>query len=196
MKRQHLLIVFAATLAVLSCDQLFVDEFQPTGTTFNLNSDIEVVAITGNPNLNDYGPFTLGMTIASKTSDVETDVLPAGLLMKRRINNTQHMVLLKDQTITTGTGSKTELLGVFCCNQNRPSPDAGDTFDLGPETDDAGLRQIVNIVKGKRISDGNDMWMVQRAVYLVTDSTGLTQAYIDSLHALPDEPGRGPVSRR
>ena len=30
--------------------------------------------------------------------------------------------------------------------------------------------------------------MVQRAVQMVTDSTGLTQAYIDSLNALPPEP--------
>ena len=190
--RRYQLASLAAALALLgllACDVLQDKEFEPTGTTFNLNPDIEVVSIKGDPHLSDYGPFTLGMTIASRTSEVETDVLPAGLLMKRRVNNTQHMVLLKDQTITTGTGSKTELIGVFCCNLNRPSPDTGDVFDLGPETDDSGLRQIANLVKGKDISNGDDMWVVQRAVYLVTDSTGLTQAYIDSLNALPDETG-------
>jgi hypothetical protein len=33
-----------------------------------------------------------------------------------------------------------------------------------------------------------NMHMVQRAVYMVTDSTGLTPEYIDSLQALPDIP--------
>jgi hypothetical protein len=31
------------------------------------------------------------------------------------------------------------------------------------------------------------MYMVQRAGQMVTDSTGLTQAYIDSLNALPGD---------
>jgi hypothetical protein len=70
------------------------------------------------------------------------------------------------------------------------SPDRGDTFDLGPTTDDPELNQLVDLVRDKDISAGGAMWMVQRAVYLVTDSTGLTQAYIDSINALPDETGR------
>ena len=53
-------------------------------------------------------------------------------------------------------------------------------------TDNAELLQIVHLVKDKNISGYTDMWMVQRAVWMVTDSTGLTQAYIDSLDALPN----------
>jgi len=52
-------------------------------------------------------------------------------------------------------------------------------------TDNAGLQQIVGIVKNKDISNASNMFMIQRAVQMVTDSTGLTQVYIDSLNALP-----------
>lgn len=175
----------ALTLLFLACDQLLTNEFQPSGTQFNLNSNINVVSITGSPDLSPYGPFTMGMTIASRSSSTESDVLPAGLLLKRRVNNTQHMLLLKPQSIAADTAKSTVLLGVFCCNKNRPSPDAGDTFDIGPVTDNSELQQIVDSLKHKDISNGTNMWMVQRAVYMVTDSTGLTQAYLDSISALP-----------
>jgi hypothetical protein len=191
MKRYQLIgMVLAFGLVVfVVCDVLQPKEFEPTGSTFNLNSSIRVISITGNVNFSPNGPLTLGMTIASKSSSIETDVLPAGLLFKRRKNDMQHMLLLKRHAVTTGTGNKTELLGCFCCNEHRPSPDEGDTFDIGPITDDAGLLQIANLVRDKDISRGQDMWMVQHAVYLVTDSTGITQAYVDSINALPQVPG-------
>ena len=185
MRHTLLRTALALGLLLLACDFLPIDEFEPTGTQFNINSDIEVVSITGNPDLSPNGPFTMGMTVVSKTTNVETDVLPAGLLLKRRVNNTQHMLLLKPHPISAGTSNSVAILGTFCCNQNRPSPDLGDTFDLGPVTDNDDLKQIVSLVQNKDISRGADMWMVQRAVYMVTDSTGLTQAYIDSINALP-----------
>lgn len=185
MKNTLRLTAAALLLLVLACDLLPLDEFQPTGTQFTLNSDIQVASITGNPNLSNYGPFTMGMTVSSRTGSTVTDVLPAGLLLVRRDNSTQHMLLLKDQTVTAGSGSSTVLLGAFCCNEHRSSPDAGDAYDIGPVTDNSDLARLASIVKGKDISRGTDMWMVQRAVYLVTDSTGLTQAYIDSVNALP-----------
>jgi hypothetical protein len=186
-KKSLVLVVAAAGLLALSCDILPVDEFTPTGSQFNINSNIDVVSITGDPDLSPNGPFTLGLTVKSKTAGSETDVLPAGLLLKRRVNNTQHMLLLKPHNVTAGSSNTIVLLGTFCCNRNRPSPDQGDTFDIGPVTDNSDLNRIVNLVAGKDISNGSDMWMVQRAVYMVTDSTGLPQAYIDSINALPPE---------
>jgi hypothetical protein len=185
MRHTLLRTALALGLLLLACDFLPIDEFEPTGTQFNINSDIEVVSITGNPDLSPNGPFTMGMTVVSKTTNVETDVLPAGLLLKRRVNNTQHMLLLKPHPVAAETTGCVVLLGTFCCNKNRASPDVGDTFDIGPVTDNADLKQLVDLVADKDISSGTDMWMVQRAVYLVTDSTGLTQAYIDSINALP-----------
>jgi hypothetical protein len=175
----------ALTLLFLACDLLPTNEFEPTGTQFTLNSNINVVSITGDPDLNDMGPMTIAFKMVSRTSSIESDTLPAGLLLVRRNNQTQHLLFLKDQPVTAPTSPTKTLLGTFCCNRYRDIPDAGDTFDLGPVTDNPELRQIVGLVKTKDVSRPADMFMVQRAVQMVTDSTGLTQAYIDSINALP-----------
>jgi len=187
MKNTVLRSAIALALLILACD-LPIGEFEPTGTQFNIDSDINVISITGNPDLSPKGPFTLGITLASKTSSTENDVLPAGLLLKRRTSTTQHMLLLKPHAVAAGTSNTLTKLGSFCCNQFRASPDAGDTFDIGPITDNADLQELVSLLQHKDISNGTHMWMVQRAVYMVTDSTGLTQAYVDSINALPAEP--------
>jgi hypothetical protein len=178
----------ALTLLFLACDMLPTDEFEPTGTQFTLNSDINVVSITGDPDLSDMGPMTIAFNAVSRTSSTETALLPAGLLLVRRNSETQHLLFLKDQAIAAQTSPTKTLVGTFCCNKYRNIPDAGDTFDLGPVTDNAELLRIVGIVKTKDISNSSNLWMVQRAVQMVTDSTGLTQAYVDSLNALPPEP--------
>jgi hypothetical protein len=187
MKHPLLRGALALTLLFVACDLLPTNEFEPTGTQFTINSNINVISITGDPDLSDMGPMTLAFNAASRTSSTENDVLPAGLLLVRRNNQTQHLLFLKDQPVSATVATKKTLLGAFCCNKHRNIPDAGDTFDLGPVTDNAELQQIAGIVKNKDISNSSNMWMVQRAVQMVTDSTGLTQAYIDSLNALPPQ---------
>jgi hypothetical protein len=188
MKNLVLRATLALTLLFLACDILTVNEFEPTGSQFTINPNINVISITGDPDLNDMGPMTVAFRAASRTPGTESDVLPAGLLLVRRNNQTQHLLFLKDQAITEQTSPTKTLLGTFCCNKYRNIPDAGDTFDLGPVTDNAELQQIIGIVKNKDISGSSNLFMVQRAVQMVTDSTGLTQAYVDSLNALPPEP--------
>ena len=175
----------ALTLLFLACDLLPTNEFEPTGSQFSINPDINVVSITGDPDINNMGPMTIAFKTVSRTSSIESDVLPAGLLLVRRNNQTQHLLFLKDQPVTAQTSTTKTLVGTFCCNKHRAIPDAGDTFDLGPVTDNPELQQIVSLVKSKDVSNSSNMWMVQRAVQMVTDSTGLTQAYIDSINALP-----------
>ena len=186
MKNLVLRAALALALLFLACDVLTVNEFEPTGTQFTINSNIKVLSITGDPRTNDMGPMTIAFRDSSRTSGTESAVLPAGLLLRRRNSQTQHLLFLKDQTITAQTSPTKTLVGTFCCNKYRNIPDAGDTFDLGPVTDNAELLQIVDLVKNKNISGYTDMPLVQRAVQMVTDSTGLTQAYIDSLDALPN----------
>jgi len=184
---KDLVVRSATALALLffACDLLPTNEFEPTGTQFSINPDINVVSITGDPDINYKGPMTVAFRAVSRTSSTESDVLPAGLLLVRRNNQTQHLLFLKDQPVTAQTSTTKTLLGTFCCNRDRDLPDSGHTFDLGPVTDNPELRQIVSLVKNKDVSNGSNMWMVQRAVQMVTDSTGLTQAYIDSINALP-----------
>ncbi len=173
-------------LLLAGCDYLGTGEFEPTGTPFNLNPQLDVVAITGSPETDPRGPMTMRMTLASNTGSPASDLLPAGLTLRRRNTTAQHMILLKPHAVTApATGSTANRLGAFCCNRWRRPPEIEDAYDIGPITDDPGLRQIIALVRDKDISDGSNMWMVQRAVYMVTDSTGLNQAYIDSLNSLP-----------
>jgi len=176
------LVLFAA------CDGLFPgpDDFEPSGTPFYLNSNIELVAVSGkDQGFPGTGTFPLSFNCRSRTGSTETDLLPAGLLFASTKNRTQHMLLLKPQAVSAPAGGGTTELGAFCCNEFREVPRSGDTFELGPVTDNSGLVEIANLVQGKDIS--GSLWMVQRAVWLVTDSTGLTQAYRDSLASLPSD---------
>jgi hypothetical protein len=171
---------------IVACDLLAPAEFDPSGTTFTLNSDINVVSITGSPQTSPNGPMTMAVTVSSVSGSATSDVLPAGLFFRRRDTGNQHVILLKDQTIATNaSGNRTTQLGAFCCNRTLRQPGIDDAFDIGPITDDADLQRIISLVRNKNITDGNDMFMVQRAVWMVTDSTGLTQAYVDSINALP-----------
>jgi len=184
-KYQLLRGALALALLLVACDMLPTDEFEPTGSPFSISSNIEVISITGDPDTSLLGPTTAAIKMVSRTSGVESDTLPAGLLLRRRSSATQHLLLLKDHRIAAQTSVTKAKLGTFCCNKLRAIPDIGDTFDLGPITDNAELQQIVSLVKNKDISRPLDAFMVQRAVQMVTDSTGLTPAYVDSLNALP-----------
>jgi len=176
-------------LLFVSCDGLFPgpDDFEPSGTPFHLDGNIELVAVAGkDQGFPATGTFPLSFNCRSRTSGTETDLLPAGLLFASTSNRTQHMLLLKPQAVTAPVGGGTTELGAFCCNEFREIPRSDDTFDIGPITDNSGLVEIAGLVQGRDIS--GSLWMVQRAVWLVTDSSGLTQEYRDSLAALP--PGK------
>jgi hypothetical protein len=182
-------LVAAAAIVVLSCDGLFpfVDDFEPTGTPFYLNPSIAVKGIAGSlRHFSPYGQFALDM-VGSSSSPV-SDTLPAGLLFTSLtpLNRVQHMLMLKPHALNAGTETLF-VLGVFCCNERREIPDDLDSFDLGPTTDHSGLQELAGLVHDKDIS--GHLGMVQRAVWLITDSTGLNQVYRDSIDALPPATG-------
>ncbi len=181
---------FAALLVIASCDDLLPpDDFEPSGAQFNLNPSIEVASITGGPRPVVTGTYTIEITARSTTGGSASDLLPAGLLFSSTQRRVQHMVVLKSQQVSFETTPGSEDVGVFCCNRLRRTPDNLDTFDLGPVTDNSGLQEIVTAVRNRDISAYTDLWMIQRAVWMVTDSTGLNQAYRDSLAGLPSGKG-------
>lgn len=181
----------AALLALVACDELFpgIDDFTPTGTPFDIHPGIEVVSIKGSlRHFSPHGQFALDMTAAADPGPV-LDTLPAGLLFRSltALNQVQHMLMLKPHVVEVASETVC-VLGVFCCNERREIPDDLDSFEIGPITDNGGLREIADLVRDRDISGA--LGMVQRAVWLVTDSTGLTEAYRDSLAALPSAGGR------
>ncbi len=188
---------FAALLILAACDDLLPsDDFEPSGAQFNLNPAIEVASITGGPRPVVTGTYTLEMMARSTTDGSASDLLPAGLLFSSTQRRVQHMLVLKGQQVSFETTLSSEDVGVFCCNRLRRTPDDLDTFDLGPVTDNPGLQEIVTAVRNKDISAYSNLWMIQRAVWMVTDSTGLNQAYRDSLAGLPAEGDWSGVARQ
>lgn len=183
-KRLPILILL---LLLAACDQLLVPtDFEPSGTPFALNPGITLLTITGDRrHFSPQGLYTLALTGRASNSAYATDTLPAGLLFTSRKSSTQHMIILKEQTATFSATGTSAFIGVFCCNRRRLIPAETDTFMLGPLTDHPQLRQLAEMLRRKRISE--NLGMVQRAVWMITDSTGLNQAYIDSISALPDE---------
>ncbi len=182
---RRLMLVFLLLLA--ACDNFLVPtDFEPTGSPFSLNPGITLITIAGDrQHFSPNGLYSLALVARANNSAYASDTLPAGLLFTSSRNSTQHMIMLKDHPVTFSTNNTTVVLGVFCCNRRRLIPAEADTFTLGPLTDNPELRQLAELVRHKRISE--NLGMVQRAVWMVTDSTGLTQAYIDSIRALPDE---------
>ncbi len=184
----HKRIAVIITLLLLSaCDDLFLPpDFEPTGTSFTLNPTITLITITGDRrHFSPNGLYTLSLIARSNHSAYTYDTLPGGLLFTSIKNSTQHMIMLKEEQIAVGTSNTALPIGVFCCNRRRMIPTESDTFLLGPLTDHPELRQLVQLLSNKKISE--NLGMVQRAVYMITDSTGLNQAYIDSINALPNE---------
>ncbi len=180
-------LALVALLFVGACDLLdILGDFEPTGTPFNLNSDIEVISITGSKrHFSDSGQVTVDFQAKSKSSGAEDDVLPGGLFLTSGIERVQHVILLKSHHLEVGTETTLRIVGTFCCNERDRTPDDSDTLQLGPITDNSDLQDLVELVRDRDISQ--NLGLVERAVYMVTDSTGLTQAYRDSISDLPPE---------
>jgi len=191
MKKHTLLLAVAglsALVMLVACDALIFppDDFEPSGTPFNLNPQIDVLSIAGkDAGFPNSGTYPLNFEAETGGAGPEHDTLPPGLLFRSKSNQVQHMLMLKPHPVAVGTKSDDIELGVFCCNEFRHIPRSNDSFELGPVSDNAELMEIASLVDGKDMSGA--LWTVQRAVWMVTDSTGLNQVYRDSLAALPDE---------
>jgi hypothetical protein len=193
------LLPAAFALVVGACDDLFPpDDFQPTGTPFSLNPSLTITSITGGPQPVPTGTYTIDITCRATGGAPVGQSFPAGLLFSSTKSRVQHVVVLKSQSANFDVAGSRRSLGVFCCNRFRRTPDELDTFDLGPVTDNGQLQEIAALVGPKDISSNANLWLVQRAVWMATDSTGLTQAYRDSLAALPAGVPCGPeaIKRR
>jgi len=180
-------LLLAVLLLTGACDLLLPPEdFEPTGTPFSLNPQVSLTAITGSlRNFSPVGRVTLDMTCRSTGSGPVSELLPGGLLLRSRKTLVQHLLVVKPHAFTVGTSATLVVVGSFCCNEARTIPDFEDTFDLGPLTDNSGLRQVVSLVASKDIT--NSLTLVANAVTEVTSRGALPQAYVDSLNALPED---------
>jgi len=182
-------VVLAVVLALVAgCNPFGTTktEFAPHGTPFTLNPNIAVSRIDGDfSSYNPNGLFQLSLYARSLSGVVEGDTLVAGLFLVSKTDSVQHMIFVKPWVISVGTIDTVIALGCYCCNSGLHAPDSVDAYEIGPVTDNAKLKRIIDIVRDKDVT--SDLVTVQTAVWQVTDNGELTQDMIDQLNALPPD---------
>lgn len=173
------------TVLLLACDNLFPpDEYKPSGNPFSLNSGIESLGIRSSDTL--YSPSgAFALEIRVKASSEKRDTIPYGLFFLSSDKGKKDMIIVKDFPIVVYGSEKIYVLPVFGVQRRREIPMATD-YLFGPITDDPDLKQMINILKRKRI-EGRNVSLVQSAIYRITDGEELTQGLLDTLNSLPDE---------
>ncbi|MDH5185488.1 MAG: hypothetical protein OEZ20_09780 [candidate division WOR-3 bacterium] len=176
-----LLIVFTA------CDFLNSNQdFEPTGNSFTLNPNIELIQIQASRvQFNPSGTFSLDFICQSKSPNVETATLPAGLFFLAQNKKVQNTIIVKDYKISASNLVDTFSIGTFSVNEFKAVPGDSDFYNIGPITDHTDLLRIIAIVKGKKL-DASNVMTVQHAIYQVTSDDSLGQVMLDSLENLPD----------
>jgi len=179
------IIFLVISLLLFSCDNLFpTEEYKPSGSPFSLNPGIELLGIKSSDTLySPCGAFTLEFRV--RASSEKKDTLPAGLFFLSAVKAKKDMIIVKDFSFLANPSEKTFVLPVFGVQRRREIP-SGSEYQLGPITDDPDLRQVIAILKRKRIEGGN-LLLVQSAIYRITDGEALTPGLVDTLNALPDE---------
>lgn len=180
----------ALVLLVSSCSLINRDrEFKPKGASFALNPGITVSALYGSDTgYSRVGFFNVELRGRSATGQVIVETLPGGLFFIPGSDKTQNLIVIRPQIISFGATETTWVIGSFCCNSGLHTPDGDDVFAIGPVTDNADLKKIIDIVADRDITWYS--YLVQSAVWQVTDGTGLTPNTEDSLRNLPPDTTR------
>lgn len=178
-----------AALALVAGCSLFdtgTGAFEPEGTAFTLDPDIEVAGLTGSDTgFSRYGLYPVEIRGRSRSGQDAVDTLVGGLFFVSQDRKVQHIVIVKSQELRFGAAETCHVIGGFCCNPELDAPESGDAFEIGPVTDNPDLRKIVDICADRLITFSG--LTVQLAVWQVTDGDGLTAAMEDSLRNLPPD---------
>lgn len=173
----------------------------PTGSQFTLPSYISVKgAMTGPIYVGAAGGPCAGlepvsasldfvavcMTLHNSGATDTTFVLPAGLVMIAEDTATQNGTQVVPIRIRIGAGRDTTILySLFCANEHRTPSSDSDVFHFGPVSDNAGLAEIIDLVKDKDVTTSDARDAIQFAIWEVSDEGGLTDETRGELEALP-----------
>jgi len=179
--------IFILIFLFITCDfSNNNQDFEPTGTSYTFNSNIELIQIQeSRTNFNPTGAFSLDFIYRSRTNNTVVETLPAGLFFTTQNKKVQNTIIVKDFLVSATNTVDTITLGVFSVNEFKSLPGDSDFYDTGPVTDHPDLIHIVDIVKGKRLTVSTSL-TVQRAIYQVTSNDSLSSAMVESLNLIPD----------
>ncbi len=174
-----------ALILLLSCGDIFPrEDYQPSGETFSLNSELQLLGIKSSDTLYlPSGAFTL--ELKAKAASERYDTLPSGLFFLSTDEGKKDMIIVKDIIIAAKPSEVINPLPVFGVQRKRGIP-AGTDYLLGPITDDSDLKKVCQTLNRKKI-EGRNVSLVQSAIYRITDGEELTPGLLDTLNSLPDE---------
>jgi len=163
----------------------------PTGTAFVPPAGVSVVSLSGAACAAGVPQMGLGpgyVDLCGKVNTIDGGVaqltLPGGLIVISDAIDTQNGLFIITRTAAVDGGGQVQFR-FFCLNASRHGAGANSTFRLGPVTDNAGLKEIVQILQGKTLGSPTAVDVIQSAVWNVTDFGGLTDQDRKDLRALP-----------
>ncbi len=167
----------------------------PEGTAFTLPAGLSIVQpIPGYDGIcapeeearGTGGQVRLCLTLSNTSGQNIVLALPEGLVFPARDSSIQNGLLLQSATIPVSAGQTlTVPLFLYSINLSRTGSQPKDFFTLGPITQDAAVREVVQLVANKDTRDFEDGIAVQSALWHATDGQGLTTQDRANLAGLP-----------
>ncbi|QSQ25049.1 hypothetical protein JY651_08995 [Pyxidicoccus parkwayensis] len=177
------------------------DPGEPLGTQFNLPTGVTVSGtVYGADDLtSDCGNGAPGngsgvyvqvcVPLRNSTGGPVEVVFPPGLVIVSTSEGFQNGLLVERVVITVpptppgpggppdgGTDPDATVVPLFtyCLNESQNPNEKGTPYKLGPVTSDSALKELLQLLSGKRIDSPEDVDVVQEALYSITESKGLT----------------------
>lgn len=119
------------------------------------------------------GFLAVCMTLPNSGATDTSFVLPAGLVMIAADTATQNGTQVVPIRSRIGAGRDTTILhSLYCTNEHRAPSSDTDVFHFGPVSNDAGLPEIIDLVKDKDVTTSDARDLIQFAVWEVSDEGG------------------------
>jgi hypothetical protein len=187
---KHAIRALPLALLLLSadCPPILPDgDWEPTGSAFSLDPGLALLELTPSTSgFSPHGTYTMDLRVRNSSTGRITQTLVTRLCLRAPDPSLQHLVLARDHRLSVPPAAETLVhLGAFSCNRARANGAPGDTYGLGPITDDSELNRVLAITSRKRLE--GDLTFVQGVIWTATDGLTVPQSTLDSLETLPDD---------
>ncbi|MGB6092477.1 MAG: thioester domain-containing protein [Moheibacter sp.] len=123
-------------------------------------------------------------------------VFPAGLTFRADNIEDQNGILVQETKISLAEGQTCKtFIPTYCINQEKHGSTQNSSYSFGPITNASPMQELIQLVKNKRINyedfvheedyyDG--VYVLQNAIWSITDRDGLTQENRNEIQSLDD----------
>jgi len=123
--------------------------------------------------VNDASRFVaLCITLRNSGSAPVTVTLPPGTIFIADSLETQNGLLVHEVRLEAPVGTRQVMLRLFCANGTRHGSQPGDAYVLGPVADAPRVRDLIDVLAGRRATDASEQGVIQGMVWIVGDSAG------------------------